>query len=592
MAGKVGEAFVEVVADYRLFVTKAQKELNVLLERLAAKADFTPMTEASGDAGEEGGREYGDRFEREVNSSSSKTRRRRTGERIGREFSKSVSSGVDNERDRRGLLARIFGGDEGRDRSFLGRTFGQVGDVLGGLFGTLGSAGSALGSVVGTIASLSSGFLTLLAVAGVLAPVIFTLTGALVSLSGVVLLLPAGLGVLVGVLGVAMIAFQGFGEALSAIASGDAEKIDKALGALSPKARSVAKEFQAMWPALQAVKTLVQDAFFGPLMGHLTRLADAVLPKITPGLNRIASLLGTVAALFIDRLASPQGIAFFTEMLDTIGDIILAVGPQMERLFGAIMDAVVASLPFAEQLFKAIGDGLERFAEFIDTKVADGSFQEFLENALLTAGDFVTVLQDLLDLFAALFEDTDEGGQRFLQDISEALRKLTDFFKSPEGKEALNAMIKLAGLFGQAMILAAGQVGAVYGGLKTVKRWAEDAINAVQRLLEKLANPVLRTAHRIFDIPFFADGGLVTTPTLGMIGEAGPEVVVPLNDPQRAQELMTQTGLVNLAAGMGGGDMQVVVYLGTEQITDILDKRITRGFKQQGRRLAQGTREG
>ena len=31
------------------------------------------------------------------------------------------------------------------------------------------------------------------------------------------------------------------------------------------------------------------------------------------------------------------------------------------------------------------------------------------------------------------------------------------------------------------------------------------------------------------DIPFLAKGGIVTSPTLAMIGEAGPEAVVPLN---------------------------------------------------------------
>ncbi|HEY7823543.1 MAG TPA: hypothetical protein VIG24_11935, partial [Acidimicrobiia bacterium] len=30
-------------------------------------------------------------------------------------------------------------------------------------------------------------------------------------------------------------------------------------------------------------------------------------------------------------------------------------------------------------------------------------------------------------------------------------------------------------------------------------------------------------------VSFFADGGLVTGPTLGMVGEAGPEMIIPLD---------------------------------------------------------------
>jgi phage-related minor tail protein len=44
-----------------------------------------------------------------------------------------------------------------------------------------------------------------------------------------------------------------------------------------------------------------------------------------------------------------------------------------------------------------------------------------------------------------------------------------------------------------------------------------------------------------------AAGGLFTQPTLGVIGEAGPELLLPLNNPSRSNSLMQQ-------AGIGGGD--------------------------------------
>ncbi|MEU7863484.1 hypothetical protein [Nonomuraea sp. NPDC049141] len=41
-----------------------------------------------------------------------------------------------------------------------------------------------------------------------------------------------------------------------------------------------------------------------------------------------------------------------------------------------------------------------------------------------------------------------------------------------------------------------------------------------------------------------ANGGLVTSPTRALIGEAGPELVLPLSDPRRTAELLTRNGLV------------------------------------------------
>jgi hypothetical protein len=55
------------------------------------------------------------------------------------------------------------------------------------------------------------------------------------------------------------------------------------------------------------------------------------------------------------------------------------------------------------------------------------------------------------------------------------------------------------------------------------------------------------------DIPMLAAGGIVTGPTLAMIGEAGPEAVIPL-------DRMSQMGggtTVNI--NVNGGDPQSVV---------------------------------
>lgn len=64
--------------------------------------------------------------------------------------------------------------------------------------------------------------------------------------------------------------------------------------------------------------------------------------------------------------------------------------------------------------------------------------------------------------------------------------------------------------------------------------------------------------------PEFADGGFVNSPTVGLIGEAGPEVVIPLSPSKsdRAGQLMS-------AAGMGGTNITVgdIVINGAKNVT-------------------------
>ena len=74
---------------------------------------------------------------------------------------------------------------------------------------------------------------------------------------------------------------------------------------------------------------------------------------------------------------------------------------------------------------------------------------------------------------------------------------------------------------------------AASGAFSGIGKVFRDAINSVIRIWNDLSltfslGPVSKT----FDtpnIPYLADGGIVTRPTLAMIGEAGPEAVVPLN---------------------------------------------------------------
>lgn len=54
---------------------------------------------------------------------------------------------------------------------------------------------------------------------------------------------------------------------------------------------------------------------------------------------------------------------------------------------------------------------------------------------------------------------------------------------------------------------------------------------------------------------FGADGGIFTRPTNMIIGEAGPEVLIPLTRPSRARELYEQSGLDNLIRGGDGASL-------------------------------------
>jgi len=93
-------------------------------------------------------------------------------------------------------------------------------------------------------------------------------------------------------------------------------------------------------------------------------------------------------------------------------------------------------------------------------------------------------------------------------------------------------------------------------------------------------------------IPLLASGGLVNAPTLAVVGEAGPEAVVPLSDPAKAAAVAKQTGLLDILGSKmsNAGTTLVRVYLGTREITDILGTVVDKKLNDQANELAYGTR--
>ena len=69
-------------------------------------------------------------------------------------------------------------------------------------------------------------------------------------------------------------------------------------------------------------------------------------------------------------------------------------------------------------------------------------------------------------------------------------------------------------------------------------------------------------SFRLPQIPMLAKGGIVNSPTLAMIGEDGPEAVVPLSKKNNPNGI-----------GLGGGGNNITINVNASGITDRSDKR-------------------
>lgn len=585
--GRVGKAYVEITSDYDKFAREAETKINAALRKV--NIDSNPFGSKVSAIGGKVGDAFQKGFEEAV------TNEFRAGaSRLNSRIAATIDNGPNRNRLRSAFsslgkfatvglgsaIALVLGGGSG------------VGDFLG----TLKEGG---GFLKGLLSSISDGAGNFLIKAGLmviaiphLAGVIFTLTANLVSLVGLLNAIPGVAGVAIGAIIPLVLAFHNFSDAISAVLDGDPEKITAALNKLAPAAKSVVQEFQGLLPQLRQIQRDTQEAFFVPVRGALTDVFEAIgQGKIQTGFNNVANALGSFANQFI-RLATAPGVQKLAGILfgdesntGSIAKIIDYIGPPVLKLLDALANAGASTMPTLEKVFSTIGIYIDKFSNFLNEQAANGEFDGFLKSALQTAGDLKDLAGALLDLFINIFENTDDGGERFLQKITDAVQKLADYFASPDGQQALEAMVALAGAFADALGVAVGFLQTILNLLGVLNSiTGNNPSNSVKGAVQKGVSHALQ-------VKGYASGGVVASPTFAMVGEAGPEAVVPLDDPARAAQVMGEAGLVPLASNMmAGAGVNVTVYLGTRQITDILDQRVSKGLGALGAAVGRGGR--
>jgi hypothetical protein len=131
-----------------------------------------------------------------------------------------------------------------------------------------------------------------------------------------------------------------------------------------------------------------------------------------------------------------------------------------------------------------------------------------------------------------------------------------------------------------------GNIGQVAGSIVSrVRSGLNSAIRKVNSGINSLHIPGVHLPN----IPYLAKGGIIRKPTLALIGERNPEVVLPTDNPMRARQLLMQSGLA-ASLNMGTPDVYVNVQIGQQPINDIVSNQISYSNTQTATQLAYGTR--
>lgn len=403
------------------------------------------------------------------------------------------------------------------------------------------------------------------------------------------------------------------------IGQGFSDTIGKHISPFVQKILDMVASFQEM--------SQVINAYVGPVIGfiveQLTRVLAPTLEYIGEVFrvlfNTVADILGGIADflkgvfdIITGILTSDMSKIFdgFTETGDAIMNI-------LSTLLTALLDLTVAVLKVIWDtivaIFQAIWDGIVA----IFTPIGEWFSERW--------NDITTVLADVAKWFGDMFQKAWNAltnvfssigtwfGERW-NDVTTALSNVATWFGNifKTAFEAVkNAFSTIGSFFSgvwntvKSIFVNAGQmVGSAVGGA------FKSAVNAVLGTIENVVNGFIGMINGVIDLinkipgvslggigyvslPRLARGGIVDSPTVAMIGEAGKEVVMPLENTGFLQTMGRIVGgaVVNALGGglpqSGGfsGSGDIVIQIGGHEFGRVAIQEINREQERAGQVL-------
>ncbi|MFJ1607064.1 hypothetical protein ACIOHS_27380 [Streptomyces sp. NPDC088253] len=333
----------------------------------------------------------------------------------------------------------------------------------------------------------------------------------------------------------------------------------------------------ASWLTINAVVPIIQGVVT-VLAGLVTAVAAVVgfiaqLPGlIVQGLSALGSLLAT----FFTNLFTTIGtfvttgfqtvVGFFTQLPSLILAGLQALPGLLLNLFTSAVAGVaiailtlIAGIVFTfTELPGRILAGLSSLGSFLLNAFVSGfnattaAISSFLSTAASffasLPGRIASALAALPGQIAGLFRS---AGSSALGAARSAGSSVVSFFSGLPGRigSALSSVgSKIAGAFHSAASSARSAVSSLISGVVSLFSGLGSKIvgaigNVGSQIMSKIKSGIPSAVRKYLP---FARGGIVYGPTHALIGEAGPEVVIPLSKPKRAAELAARSGLLDI----------------------------------------------
>ena len=381
--------------------------------------------------------------------------------------------------------------------------------------------------------------------------------------------------------------------------------IEKIINELAPSIKRVGDELKTFFDTLSDIVSGVIDIIKG-IIDVIIGIINGDMSKITEGFSSIFNgVLEIVVAIFksllnliINILTNIWNtiISTFQSAWDGITNILGGAGEWFANTFQSAWDGVV-------NIFTNLGPWFsERWSD--------------VTNALSNIGAWFTdMFQRAWNGLTGIFSGLGNWFAGRWSDVTNALANVATWFGSifsSAYNAVVNAFSSIGSFFSgvwstvQSIFVNAGQaVGSAVGGA------FRSAVNAVLGTIENVVNGFIGMINGVLNVvrglpglgwvgsigyvslPRLARGGIVDSPTVAMIGEAGKEVVMPLENTGFLQTMGRIVGgaVVNALGGIltqssgFSGDGDIIIQIGGHEFGRVAIQEINKEQERAGQVL-------
>lgn len=341
----------------------------------------------------------------------------------------------------------------------------------------------------------------------------------------------------------------------------------------------------------------VYDIITGILTSDMSKIFDG----FTETGDAIMNILSTIFTGLIDLTSAALKV-----LLDSVIALLQIIWDSTIAILKAILDSIIAYFQSLWDSIVAIFTPLgEWFAErWIDITVALANVAIWIGNMFQKAWDALTSIFSSIgtwfgerwnDVTTALANVATWFGNIFssaYEAVTNAFSSIGSFF-SGVWETVKNIFVNAGQMVGSAVGGAfKSAVNAVLGTIENVVNGFIGMINGVIGLINKIPGVSLGSVGYV-SLPRLARGGIVDSPTVAMIGEAGKEVVMPLENTGFLQTMGRIVGgaVVNALGGglpqSGGfsGSGDIVIMIGGHEFGRVAIQEINREQERAGQVL-------